>query len=77
MDRNPKPAASARVRLVRQKDQSLLLTVAIIHNGQLDWHRERVSSTLSLSDSHDLAISNAAKRFGLQGVRSQAVLPFL
>lgn len=74
MDRNPNKAASVRVH-VRKKDQGLLLTVAIIHKGELFWHRERVDSAEPLSDSFDLAVKHASQRLGLPVVRSQGVLP--
>jgi len=76
MDRNPHTAAAARVHVKTDK-HGRLLTVAIIHEGQLCWHRERIGSKSSLSDSCALAVKNAAKRFELPVVQSQGVLPGL
>jgi len=76
MDRNPHTATTARVH-IKTDSHGRLLTVAIIHNGALCWHRERVSSTCTLSDSCALAVKNAAKRFELPAVQSQGVLPGL
>ncbi|MBI9113257.1 hypothetical protein [Maridesulfovibrio ferrireducens] len=78
MDRNPNiPKASARVHLSRKNGRGTLLTVTIIHQGKVNWHREKVSPGFSLAQSYDDAILHAAKRLEISSISSQLPLPFI
>ncbi|MBI9113291.1 hypothetical protein [Maridesulfovibrio ferrireducens] len=61
----------------RKNGQGTLLTVTIIHQDKIHWHRERVGPGFSLAQSYDDAILHAAKRLEISSISSQLPLPFI